>query len=108
MDYISLAKRGSSEPAGDDHRKPQGNDATTEPAPLDTIPRLPWQLERLVNAASSGLLPDGAVQLPESLTSDLNSYVLTWSATYLTTSDREHCLSRLWAAYRAWRPGRVN
>ncbi len=45
----------------------------------DTLPRLPWQLERLLSAASSGVLPE-TVMLSSGLITDLNRYVLGWAA----------------------------
>ena len=67
----------------------------------DTIPRLPWQLERLVNAAASNQLPQSTVKLPSGLVMNLNLYTLGWAAAYLT-SDRAEALSRLWQARYVW------
>ena len=67
----------------------------------DTLPRLPWQLERLVSAASSDLLPKEPVMLPSGLVPDLNRYALAWAASYLI-GDRQEALSRLWQVRRAW------
>ena len=69
---------------------------------LDTLPGLPWQLERLICAASSDLLPKGALQLSGGFVLDLNRYVMAWGCSYLT-GNRNEALSRLWQAYRAWR-----
>lgn len=66
-----------------------------------TVPRLPWQLERLVSAAHSDQLPKGTVTLPAGFIPDLNRYTLGWAAAYLT-GDRTEALSRLWQARRAW------
>lgn len=71
------------------------------PQPPDTLPRLPWQLERLVSAASSDALPKGTVSLSAGLVPDLSSYVLAWAAAYLT-GDTTEPLRRLWEAHRAW------
>jgi hypothetical protein len=66
-----------------------------------TLPCLPWQLERLVRAASSDLLPEGSTMLKPGLVTDLNRYTLSWAAAYLT-GDRDEALSRLWQVRRAW------
>ena len=68
----------------------------------DTLPRLPWQLERLLNAASSDLLPKDTTTLGDGLVTDLNRYTLAWGCTYLV-GDRDEALRRLWQAHRAWR-----
>lgn len=67
----------------------------------DTIPRLPWQLERLISAAASGVLPDGTVMLASGLVPDLGRYTLGWAAAYLV-GDRAEAKRRLWQVYRAW------
>lgn len=67
----------------------------------DTLLRLPWQLESLLRAASSGQLPNGTVMLPDGLTTDLGSYTLAWATAYLL-GDRDEALGRLWAVYRQW------
>ncbi len=66
-----------------------------------TLPRLPWQLESLLRAASSGQLLTGTVMLPDGLTTDLGSYTLAWGCAYLT-GDRDEALRRLWTVYRQW------
>ncbi len=64
----------------------------------DTLPRLPWELERLLSAAC----------LDEPLGADVrgvldpNRYALAWGAAYLV-GDRDEALGRLWQVYRAWR-----
>lgn len=68
----------------------------------ETLPRLPWQLERLVSAAASGVLPDGTVMLSAGPVPDLGRYVLGWGCAYLV-SDRGEAERRLWQVYRAWR-----
>lgn len=65
-----------------------------------TLLHLPWQLERLVSAASSGVLPE-TVMLATGLVTDLNRYVLGWAASYLV-GDRAEAERRLWEAHRAW------
>jgi hypothetical protein len=67
----------------------------------DSVPRLPWQLERLLAAASGGGLPAGTVTLEAGLVTDLNSYTLAWGAAYLV-GDQAEALRRLWQAHRAW------
>jgi hypothetical protein len=62
----------------------------------DTLPRLPWQLERLVSAASSNVL---TVELPG--VPDVPRYTVAWAASYLT-GDRDEALRRLWEVYSAW------
>lgn len=60
------------------------------PPCADTIPRLPFALERLVSAASSDQLTgfsfDGVL--------DINSYVRAWAYAYLV-GDQQHALDRL-------------
>lgn len=67
----------------------------------DTVPRLPWQLDRLISAASSDLLPKDPLMLPSGLITDPNRYTLALAASYLT-GDRQAALSRLWQVRRAW------
>lgn len=64
----------------------------------DTVPRLPWQLERLVRAASL----DDPLRVDVRGVLDPNRYVMAWGCSYLT-GDREEALARLWALYRAWK-----
>lgn len=68
----------------------------------DAVPRLPWQLERLLAAASNGSLPAGTVTLEAGLVTDLNGYTLAWGAAYLV-GDQAEALRRLWQAHRVWR-----
>ena len=58
-----------------------------------TIPRLPWQLERLIASASQNSL---AVKHQGVL--NPNAYTLNWAAAYLY-SDRSEALQRLWEIY---------
>ncbi len=67
----------------------------------DSLPRLAGQLERLVAAAASGVLPDGTVMLASGLVPDLGRYTLGWAASYLI-GDRDEALSRLWQVRRVW------
>lgn len=62
----------------------------------DTLPRLPWQLERLLSAAGSDTLTVSLPGVP-----DAPRYTLAWGAAYLT-GDRDEALRRLWGVYRAW------
>jgi hypothetical protein len=66
-----------------------------------SIPRLPWQLERLVSAATNDQLPKETVKLEAGLVKDLNTYVLGWAASYLLGGSHE-ALTRLWQARKAW------
>lgn len=68
------------------------------------IPRLPWQLERLLAAANCDVLPQGLVRLEGGIVFDFQKHVLTGAATYLI-GDREEALKRLWQAHRAWQGG---
>lgn len=61
-----------------------------------TIPRLPWQLERLLSAASCGVLNVSLRGVPDS-----TRYTLAWSACYLV-GDRGEALKRLWEVYALW------
>lgn len=61
-----------------------------------TVPRLPWQLERLVSASSSNALTFTISGIP-----DANRYTAAWACAYLT-GDKEEALRRLWEVYEAW------
>lgn len=61
------------------------------------LPRLPWQLERLVNAASNHLLTFTLSGIP-----DVNRYVQAWACSYLASSQRDEALKRLWEVYALW------
>jgi hypothetical protein len=63
-----------------------------------TVPRLPWQLERLLHAASSGVLRLHITGVP-----DTTRYVLAWGCEYLA-GDSQEALKRLWEVYQAWQP----
>lgn len=67
----------------------------------NTLPRLPWQLDRLVQAASSDLLPQRSLTMPEGFVTDLNRYVMAWGCSYLT-GDRDEALRRLWRVHSKW------
>ncbi len=62
----------------------------------DALPRLPWQLERLLGAASNDLLTADLPGVP-----DIGRYTLAWGCAYLT-GDRTEAERRLWQVYRAW------
>ena len=64
---------------------------------------LPEPLKRLIAAATGSHLPTYPVQLERlGLVTDLTGHVLAWAASYSAGGDSAHCLTRLWAAYRAW------
>ena len=71
---------------------------------------LPEPLARMVRAAGSGHLSQSA-QLKSvhpglsGLVPDLGVYVLSWAALYAAGGDTAHTLSRLEAAYAAWKVG---
>lgn len=62
-----------------------------------SVPRLPWQLERLVTAASSGALSVSIQGVP-----DPSRYVQAWACEYLASSQRDEPLRRLWEVYEQW------
>lgn len=62
-----------------------------------TLPRLPWQLERLLSAAASGVL-----RCELRGVQDVSCYTLAWGCSYLT-GDRNEALRRLWELYEAWK-----
>jgi hypothetical protein len=61
-----------------------------------TVPRLPWQLERLISAASSGALIASVHGVP-----DPTRYVMAWGCSYLA-GDKDESLGRLWEVYQVW------
>lgn len=67
----------------------------------DTLPRLPWQLERLISAACVDVLPE-TVMLSSGLVTDLGRYVRAWGCSYLV-GDRDEAERRLWEAHRTWK-----
>jgi len=62
----------------------------TIPPRSDTIPRLPWQLERLVSAAGGNSLTGFTFEG----VGDINLYVLAWAGAYLA-GDSAEALDRL-------------
>lgn len=68
--------------------------------PRGPIPPLPWQLERLLNAASSGVLN---VEVADR--GDVSHHVMAWGCSYLA-GDREESLKRLWEVYNLWQPNK--
>ena len=79
----------------------------TTPRPAQTptsaamLEPLPLELRALLRAASSGVLPKGAVSLRTGLTLDLERYVLGFAAQYLT-GDQLHALRELHECQAAW------
>jgi TubC N-terminal docking domain len=61
-----------------------------------SVPRLPWQIERLLRAASDGVLNVSLRGVP-----DATRYVMAWAVSYII-GDREEALRRLWAVYGQW------
>lgn len=55
----------------------------------DSIPRLPFKLERLVSAATNNQLNFYARDIP-----DLNSFVIAWACAYLV-GDQQEAINRL-------------
>ena len=70
--------------------------------PSKPIEPLPWQLVRLINAASSGALAVQSTGIP-----DTNRYVMAWGCSYLA-GDKQEALERLWEVYNLWQPHRQN
>ena len=64
------------------------------------VPRLPWQLERLIRATCQG---EVSVNLRG--VHDPNRYTLAWAAEYLC-GDRREALSRLWEIHDVWQAKR--
>lgn len=60
------------------------------------IPPLPWQIERLVSAASCGQLHIELSGIP-----DVSNYVMGSACAYLT-GDQDEAVRRLWQVYKAW------
>jgi hypothetical protein len=73
----------------------------SQSTPAQLLPRLPWELERLVSAASNGSLPTGSQPLETGFVPDLERYVLAWAAAYLAGAT-EDATARLWDAWRTW------
>ena len=71
------------------------------------LERLPWELERLVSAASNGVLPSGSFTLESGIVPDLERYVFAWTCAYVL-GDIVHAVSRLWEAHRAWKLKELN
>jgi TubC N-terminal docking domain len=61
-----------------------------------SIPRLPWQLERLLNAASSGVL-----NIEMRGVRDTPRRVMALACDYLA-GDNQKALSDLWEVYTSW------
>jgi hypothetical protein len=71
------------------------------------IQSLPRHLEPLVRAASTGVLPRGAMHLESGIAPDFQEHVTAWALAYLL-GDRQHVLERLTQASRAWEASRLN
>lgn len=103
LDFAPPTEQGSDTPKN----TPSKTDKSPQPTPppespdAETLPRLPWQLERLISAACADVLPQDPMMLPSGLVPNLNRYTLGWAAAYLT-SDRQEALSRLWQVRRVW------
>lgn len=54
-----------------------------------SIPHLRWQLEALLKAAATGVLPKGTMGLEGGSVSDLGAHVMAWGCTYLAGGDPE-------------------
>lgn len=68
----------------------------------DTVPRLPWRLERLIGAAASGVLDAEVPGVP-----DVAVYVMGWACAYLTgRGDHTEPLKRLNEVLKAWQTGK--
>jgi hypothetical protein len=67
----------------------------------EKLPRLPWQLERLIFAATNRVLE---VNLPN--VSNPQSYVMAWACEYLVSRQKEEALKRLWEVYTLWQQGK--
>jgi hypothetical protein len=61
------------------------------------LPQLPWQLRRLVVAATSGTLDISLRGVPNTA-----HYVMAWACEYLVSSQREEPVKRLWEVYAQW------
>lgn len=104
LDYVPTAEKRPQTAKEAPDKTDESRKATLAEAPVlsaDALPRLPWQLECLVRAASSDLLPEGSAMLKLGLVTDPNRYTLAWAAAYLT-GDRDEALSRLWQVRRVW------
>lgn len=112
MSYLDKAKRAISQKLTDpeplpatketNYTKKGSETAQTLPNelrnnPPDAVPGLPWQLERLIRAASL----DDPLRVDVRGVLDPNRYVMAWGCAYLT-GDRDEAVRRLWLAYRAW------
>ena len=81
-------------------------EANTANTATRAVPRLPWELERVISAATNGSLPGGAVKLEQGLVPDLERYVLAWAAAYLTGATDDATV-RLWDVWRTWQGVKV-
>jgi hypothetical protein len=63
--------------------------------------RLPGYAEAILRAASSGVLPENTFVLESGIATNLNEFVLGWSAAYLL-GDKTEALRQLELAHTAW------
>jgi hypothetical protein len=63
-----------------------------------TLPRLPWQLERLVKAAINDALRDVSVRG----VADTKERVKAYALEYFTGGDKAESLKQLWEVYALW------
>lgn len=73
---------------------------------IEAIPRLPWELERLVSAASNSVLPFGTHQLSSGVVPSLEKFVLGWAAAYLCGATTD-ALNQLWDVWTLWQDSKV-
>ena len=82
------------------------SEANTPSPAARAVPRLSWELERLISAASNGSLPTGMQRLENGIVADFERYVLSWAAAYLTGATND-ATTRLWEAWRTWQGQKV-
>jgi hypothetical protein len=75
--------------------------AALEQPKTRTLEKLPFELERLIAAASNGALPSGSFTLESGIVPDLERYVLAWCAGYVLGESKQ-ALSRLWEVHKVW------
>lgn len=100
FNYAPATEKVSDIPKNATDKSPQLTPPPAVSPDAETLPRLPWQLERLISAACADVLPKDPVMLSSGLVTDLGRYVLAWGCSYLV-SDRVEAERRLWQVYRA-------